>query len=101
MESANLTSVIGSTIDSIDIQLEAIHGFVYPDLVFEKIKRIPTEVTSASPMQIIAEINTEHKEKLKADRLAKCAQQRALLLHAKKEQTKKEQDKKDKTAGLM
>ena len=33
-------------IDSIDIQLEAIHGFIYPDLVCEKIKRLPTEVTS-------------------------------------------------------
>ena len=40
-------------IDSIDIQLEAIDGFVYHDLVFEKIKRMPTEVT---PMLLLKAI---------------------------------------------
>ena len=53
-------------IDSIDIQLEAIYGFVFPDLVFEKIKRLPTEVTAASLLQVISEINVDHKKKLLA-----------------------------------
>ena len=29
-------------LDSVDIQLEAIHGFIYHDLVSEKIERLPT-----------------------------------------------------------
>ena len=49
-------------IDSIDIQLEAIHVFVYPDSVFQKIKRLPTEVTAASPLQAITEINIDHEK---------------------------------------
>ena len=57
-------------IASIGIQLEAIHGFVYPDLVFEKTKRLPTEVTAASLTQAIAEINADHKKKLLAGRIA-------------------------------
>ena len=46
-------------LDSVDIQLEAVHGFVYPSLAFEKIKRLPTEVT----VQVIKEINDEHRKK--------------------------------------
>ena len=49
--------------DSVDIQLEAIHGFVYPDFVFEKIKRLPIEVTSEALVQVIKEINDEHRKK--------------------------------------
>ena len=56
-------------IDSIDIPLEAIHGFVYPDLVFERIKRMPAEVTPALLMKAIDEINIEHKRKLKVERI--------------------------------
>ena len=47
-------------LDSIDNQLDAVHGFEYPDLVFAKIKRLPTEVTAASLAQIIVDINEEH-----------------------------------------
>ena len=32
-------------LDTVDIQLEAIHGFQFPDLVLEKIKRATTEAT--------------------------------------------------------
>ena len=49
-------------IDGIDIQLEVIHGFVYPDLVFEKIKRLPTEVTVASLTQAIAHQRRQQEE---------------------------------------
>ena len=56
-------------IDSIDIQLEAIHGFVYPDLVFERIKRMPTEVTPVMLLKAIDEINIDHKKKLKVERI--------------------------------
>ena len=55
--------------DSIDIQLEATHGFVYPDLVFEKIKRMPTEVTPMLLLKAIEEINIDHKKKLRAEKI--------------------------------
>ena len=57
-------------LDSVEIQLEAIHGFVYPDFVFEKMKRLPTEVTAASLSQAIAKINVDHKKKLRPARVA-------------------------------
>ena len=44
-------------VDSVDLQLEAIHGFAYPDLVLEKIKRLTSEVTEAALMKIIKEID--------------------------------------------
>jgi hypothetical protein len=56
-------------IDSVDIQLEAIHGFVYSDLVLGKIKRMTTEVTPALVRKAIDEINFEHKMKLKNDKI--------------------------------
>ena len=46
--------------------MEAIHGFIYPDLV----KRLPTEVTAASLAQAIAEINIDHKKKLRSALIA-------------------------------
>ena len=55
--------------DSIDIQLEAIHGFVYPDLVFEKINRMPTEVTPMLLLKAIEEINIDHKKRLRAEKI--------------------------------
>ena len=33
-------------LDSVDLQLETIHGFVYPDLVLEKVKRLSADVTA-------------------------------------------------------
>jgi len=56
--------------DSIDIQLEAVHGFVFPDLVLEKVKRLTSEVTEAALMQIIKNIKDEHKVKEGAKQLA-------------------------------
>jgi hypothetical protein len=56
--------------DSVDLQLEAVHHFVFPDLVLEKVKRLTSEVTEASLAQIIAKINEEHKMKEGAKRLA-------------------------------
>ena len=44
-------------LDSVDTQLEAIHGFEYPDLVLAKVKRLTHEVTSVDLEQIISEIN--------------------------------------------
>jgi hypothetical protein len=56
--------------DSVDLQLEAVHNFVFPDLVLEKVKRLTSEVTEASLGQIIAKINEEHKKKEGAKRVA-------------------------------
>jgi len=56
--------------DSVDLQLEAVHNFVFPDLVLEKVKRLTSEVTEASLGQIIATINEEHKKQEGAKQLA-------------------------------
>ena len=53
-------------LDSVDLQLEAIHGFAYPDLVLEKVKRLPTEVTAKALKKLIADINEEHQKKIDA-----------------------------------
>ena len=54
-------------LDSVDLQLEAIHGFVCPDLVLDKVKRLPTEVTAQAPENIIVDSNAEHKKKISSD----------------------------------
>ena len=48
--------------DSVDLQLEAVHGFAYPDLVLERVKHLTSEVTATSLGQIIAKINEEHNK---------------------------------------
>ena len=50
-------------LDAIDLQLEAIHGFSYPDLVLEKVKRYPTEITESALKEIIQTINDEQTAK--------------------------------------
>ena len=50
-------------LDAIDLQLEAIHGFSYPDLVLEKVKRYPTEITETALKEIIQKINDEQAAK--------------------------------------
>ena len=57
-------------VDSVDLQLEAIHSFAYPDLELEKINRLTSEVTEAALMKIIKDINDEHKLKVATARLA-------------------------------
>lgn len=49
--------------DGVDLQSAAIHGFVYPDLVLAKVKRLTTEVTPESLRAVIDEINQEHADK--------------------------------------
>ena len=56
-------------LDTVDIQLEAIHGFQFPNLFLEKIKRQATEITRASLMQIIIDINDEHREKKRKEHI--------------------------------
>ena len=46
-----------------DIQLEAIHGLAYPDLVLEKVKRFPTEVTAEALAQVVQEVKEDHRKK--------------------------------------
>ena len=57
-------------LDAIDLQLEAIHGFAYPDLVLEKVKRFPTEITEAALSTIIKTINDEQAEKKRKEESA-------------------------------
>ena len=58
-------------LDTVDIQLEAIHGFQFPDLVLEKIKRLPNVVTKESLHQIIIGINDDHREKKRKEHIEK------------------------------
>ena len=58
-------------LDTVDIQLEAIHGFQYPDLVLERIKRLPNEVTGELLSQVITKINDEHREKKRKEHIEK------------------------------
>ena len=53
-------------LDSIDLQLVAIHSFSCPDLVLEKVNRLSTEVTSAALFQIIEEVDEEHRKNIAA-----------------------------------
>ena len=58
-------------LDTVDIQLDAIHGLQYPDLVLEKIKRLPSEVTGELLSQVITKINDEHREKKRKEHIDK------------------------------
>ena len=58
-------------LDAVDIQLEAIHGFQFPDLVLGKIKRSTTVITKEILEVIIGEINDEHHEKVKKEAIEK------------------------------
>ena len=58
-------------LDTVDIQLEAIHGFQFPDLVLEKIKRATTEVTKESLKAIIVGINDDNREKKRKEAIEK------------------------------
>ena len=57
-------------LDAIDLQLEAIHGFAYPDLVLEKVKRFPTEINEAALTTIIKSINDEQAERKRKEESA-------------------------------
>ena len=57
--------------DNVDLQLEAVHNFVFPDLVLEKVKRLPNEVTRESLAQIVEQINDEHREKKRREHIAR------------------------------
>ena len=50
-------------LDAIDLELEAIHGFAYPDLVLMKVKRFPTEILEAALSAITKTNNKEHSQK--------------------------------------
>ena len=56
-------------LDSVDLQLEAMNGFAYPDLVLEKVKRLPTEVAAQALENIIADINEEHQKQIDVNSL--------------------------------
>ena len=58
-------------LDTVDIQLEAIHGLQYPDLVQENNKRLPNDVTGELLSQVISEINDEHREKKRKEHIEK------------------------------
>ena len=51
-------------LESIDTQLEALHGLEYADLVLQKVKRLPTEVAAELLEKCIKEINEEHNQKI-------------------------------------
>ena len=46
-------------IDAVDVNLEAVHGFDKPDLVLNRVRRMPTEVTKESLRLCIKSMNEE------------------------------------------